>query len=237
MPLFALLHLYAFSHRDYIDDNLYAGRMPFYYALRDSLFGYKDVFQDSLTTFKGTGFTYRTFEPAEGAMHRGIAREKRVRAGLRYVNGGQAKYWLPMPGAESGEAYGRRRREEGKEGWTNFLKHPVEETQKALQEARMQSAGYAPISPEQAGDVVHRDPREVEESEQERHGRWEDTSKIYRSFGASDSDYDSDSSLDFGAPASDDEGLFDDARKLEFGDFNNPVVELVLFRFGLNFLE
>ena len=58
MPLFAVLHLYAFDHRDYISESQqYAGRLPFAYALRDSLFGFRDVFGDSLTTLHGTGIS------------------------------------------------------------------------------------------------------------------------------------------------------------------------------------
>ncbi len=97
MPFFAILHLYAFSHRDYVDrGDLYAGRLPFLWALRDSLFGFKDVLEDSLTTLRGSGISYRTFEPAEGGMHQGLGRQRRVQAGLRYGNGGKNKYWLPM---------------------------------------------------------------------------------------------------------------------------------------------
>lgn len=36
MPLFAFMHLYAFSYTDYIDENhLYSGRLPVMYAIRD----------------------------------------------------------------------------------------------------------------------------------------------------------------------------------------------------------
>lgn len=37
MPLFAFLHLYAFSHTDYIDDNhVYSGRLPMWHAIKDA---------------------------------------------------------------------------------------------------------------------------------------------------------------------------------------------------------
>jgi hypothetical protein len=59
---------------------------------------------DSLTTAKGTGFSYRTFEPAGDEVGRGIhqgqGRERRVKAGLRYAKGGKTKYWLPEVGEE-----------------------------------------------------------------------------------------------------------------------------------------
>lgn len=97
-----MLFRYAFSYKDYIDPHhIYAGRLPFFYALRDS-FGLKDVLADSLTTAAGTGFSYRTFESAGegesggrgGMIHQGKGRDRRVKAGLRYKDGGKTKYWL-----------------------------------------------------------------------------------------------------------------------------------------------
>ncbi|TDL20506.1 DUF300-domain-containing protein [Rickenella mellea] len=97
MPFFAVAHMYAFSHTDYIDRGLmYAARMPMYYAMRDA-FGLKDVVEDSKATLRGEGMDYRTFEPAEGFIHQGSGRDRRIKAGLRYSQGGQKKYWLPMP--------------------------------------------------------------------------------------------------------------------------------------------
>jgi hypothetical protein len=95
MPLFAIAHLAAFSHRDYIDNKLaYVGRMPMRHAFRDA-FGFKDVFEDARATLDGQGMDYREFEPSEGHMHQGLGRERRIRAGLRYSRGGRGKYWLP----------------------------------------------------------------------------------------------------------------------------------------------
>lgn len=56
MPLFSIAHIYAFSYQDYVQasDRL-AGRMPFWYAVRDS-FGILDVQSDMLATFYGTGY-------------------------------------------------------------------------------------------------------------------------------------------------------------------------------------
>jgi hypothetical protein len=101
MPLFAIAHLAAFSHQDYIEKKLaYVGRMPFRYAFRDA-FGFKDVFEDARVTLNGQGMDYREFEPSEGHMHQGLGRERRIRAGLRYSQGGRGKYWLPQPTASS----------------------------------------------------------------------------------------------------------------------------------------
>jgi hypothetical protein len=97
MPFFAIAHWYAFSHRDYIDSDItFVGRMPFRYALRDA-FGHKDVMEDMKSTLRGEGMDYRAFEPSEGYIHQGLGRERRIKAGLRYSNGGRGKYWLPQP--------------------------------------------------------------------------------------------------------------------------------------------
>jgi len=96
MPFFAIAHLAAFSHHDYIDNKLaYVGRMPMRHAFRDA-FGFKDVFEDARATLDGQGMDYREFEPSEGHMHQGLGRERRIRAGLRYSRGGRRKYWLPQ---------------------------------------------------------------------------------------------------------------------------------------------
>jgi hypothetical protein len=101
MPFFAIAHLVAFSHWDYIDKKLaYVGRMPMRHAFRDA-FGFKDVLWDARATLNGQGMDYREFEPSEGHMHQGLGRERRIRAGLRYSHGGQGKYWLPQPTSPS----------------------------------------------------------------------------------------------------------------------------------------
>ncbi|KAF9238246.1 DUF300-domain-containing protein [Melanogaster broomeanus] len=104
MPFFAAAHMYAFSYRDFIKPPTSAGktgappkyvaRMRLSYALRDA-FGLRDLVEDTRTTLRGEGINYRAFEPSEGGMHIGAARERRIRAGLRYSAGGKTKYWLP----------------------------------------------------------------------------------------------------------------------------------------------
>jgi len=95
MPLFAIAHLYAFSFKDFIDPHVsFVARLPIKYAIKDS-FSIKDVIEDSKTTLRGEGMDYREFEPSEGIMHQGAGRERRIRAGLRYAEGGKKKYWLP----------------------------------------------------------------------------------------------------------------------------------------------
>lgn len=95
MPLFAIAHLYAFSFHDFVDPSLsFVARMPIKYAIKDSFY-IKDVVEDSKATLRGEGMDYREFEPSEGFIHQGAGRERRIRAGLRYAEGGKKKYWLP----------------------------------------------------------------------------------------------------------------------------------------------
>jgi hypothetical protein len=108
MPLFAIAHLYAFSFKDFVDPHaFFVARMPIKYAIRDSFY-VKDVVEDSKATLRGEGMDYREFEPSEGFMHQGTGRERRIRAGLRYAEGGKKKYWLPnQVNAEPGGRLGR----------------------------------------------------------------------------------------------------------------------------------
>jgi hypothetical protein len=136
MIIFAFAHQYAFSHWDYIDRRLtYVARMPFGYAFRDSL-GMRDVVEDTKATFAGEGMDYKEFEPAEGMMHQGAGRDRRIKAGLRYADGGKKKYWLPMPAHDADPLNYTNRA-------TNAVhRHHDEEV-------------YAPLLEDQAEDVVH----------------------------------------------------------------------------------
>ncbi|KIJ56379.1 hypothetical protein M422DRAFT_23657 [Sphaerobolus stellatus SS14] len=146
MPLFAIAHMYAFSHTDYISKtHQYAARMPLRYALRDA-FGLKDVLEDTKATLHGEGMDYREFEPAEGKMHVGTGRDRRIRAGLRYARGGRAKYWLPVMDADTAAEAGAKRG-----GGTTDLN--------AVERARNRATGddeeaYAPLFEEQARRAV-----------------------------------------------------------------------------------
>ena len=102
MPFFSLAHLYAFNYTDYIDSKLhFCARMQLYHAFLDA-FSIKDVIQDTKATLRGKGMDYREFEPAEGVIHQGAGRDRRIRAGLRYSKGGKKKYWLPQARPEQG---------------------------------------------------------------------------------------------------------------------------------------
>lgn len=235
MPLFSILHLYAFSHKDFVEPNVaYCGRLPFVHAFRDSILGFKDVLEDTIMTLRGTGFSYKTFEPAEGALHHeGIVRERRVRAGLRYSAGGKQKYWLPMVGENEGSAYGRKPTADQVPAarntrWTRFMGKITPE-----QNVLDSKAGYAPLLPEQAADVIHREG--VSTSEAERRplndhlmgqvGRWDIDGFGY---GLNENDSDEGSELDevtFGEPRREEELLYRDARRFAYGDYNCPVVD------------
>ncbi|GMK56614.1 hypothetical protein CspeluHIS016_0304540 [Cutaneotrichosporon spelunceum] len=101
MPFFAIAHQYAFRASDYIDSSVtHVARLPFIYAARDA-FGVKDVWEDIKDTFRARGVSYKAYEAADGGVHHGVGRQKRIRAGLRYAHGGQAKYWLNNPNGDS----------------------------------------------------------------------------------------------------------------------------------------
>lgn len=70
MILFSIWHSYAFNYRDYIEryNDRYQSRLPALFALRDTVGG-KDVWYDSVTTIRGTGYHYRAFEPSQGLVH------------------------------------------------------------------------------------------------------------------------------------------------------------------------
>ena len=197
MPFFAIAHMFAFSHTDYIDKNIqYAARMPFFFAVRDA-FGLLDVLEDSRATFRG-GVSYRTFEPVEGGIHVGSGRDRRIRAGLRYAKGGKQKYWLPMPqGADS-----------------------VAVTTAPLQAARQrwdQHQGHTLLMAEQAEDIVHEGPSYRQSQYRN------DEPAFTPDYITNDDD---NLSLDFGSPQEDEDMMYNESRKLLFGDYNYPVIDV-----------
>jgi hypothetical protein len=112
--------------------------MPFFYALRDA-FGTRDVWEDSKATLKGRGVSYQAYEPAEGVLHVGDGRMRRIRAGLRYSKGGTQKYWIQQPGDEG------RVREGG----------PVNTMRRNLQSRLAEREAYAPLLPKQTARILH----------------------------------------------------------------------------------
>lgn len=202
---------YAFSYTDYIDSNhVFSGRLPFYFALRDA-FGLKDVVSDSITTLHGSGFSYKTFEPASGGVHRGAGMDRRVRAGLRYANGGTSKYWLPMPGDEA-DAHGVK-------GTTSIVSRPIHSLKKLVEDRMRGEEGYAPIGEDEAREILHRDDGEAAiagetEEYKEEWRRWRDgEGKTYDEDDQSETE-----SLGFGEAENDDvEEMYADSRRLEYG--------------------
>ncbi|BGP57667.1 hypothetical protein JCM8202v2_005314 [Rhodotorula sphaerocarpa] len=240
MPLFAFLHLYAFSHTDYVDKNhVLSGRLPVWYALRDS-FGFKDLFLDSVTTLRGTGFSYRTYEPASGAAHAsGLVRDRRIRAGLRYSVDGQRKYWLNQPGLQT-DAYGRKGENLLRQG---LAARPIHEARRVLEERLEAREGYAPLSHDDLqGGVVHVDPtwaasQRAQQESTAFAGRgldsglgWWEGGRAYEAIAEDDDENASDTeSLDFHDPKDADEKgverLYREARELEYGDWSYPVLD------------
>ncbi|CAO3627622.1 unnamed protein product [Cunninghamella echinulata] len=97
MVPFAIAHSFAFSYEDYYDPNVHSARMPIFTAIKDSI-GIKDVVMDTLDTFRGSKFNYKSFEPSEGVPHIGSSRTSRIMAGLRYSSSTSKKHWLePAP--------------------------------------------------------------------------------------------------------------------------------------------
>lgn len=149
MVPFAIAHSFSFSYEDYFDSSVHSARVPIRIAIQDSL-GLKDVYMDTLLTLRGSGFSYRSFEPSEGVAHMGSSRNSRIMAGLRYSNMTSKKHWLgPAP-----------------------------------------TSKYLPTGP---GEVVYED-EEIEP-------------------------------LTFESPTEDMEALFEASRRMEFGDYNYPVVD------------
>lgn len=99
MPLFAILHWYAFSWHDYADATISAARMPVKYALKDA-FGSRDLIQDAKETFAGKQYDYRYFDAGEDilAHEESGQRAARMSQGMRYERKGKGKYWIPKPG-------------------------------------------------------------------------------------------------------------------------------------------
>ncbi|KAH7890549.1 DUF300-domain-containing protein [Phlebopus sp. FC_14] len=211
MPFFAAAHLYAFSYRDFTKPHpststkegapVYVARMRLGYAFRDA-FGLKDLVEDTRATLRGEGINYRAFEPSEGGMHVGAARERRIRAGLRYAAGGKRKYWLPEvrgPGAAYTEGNGRSVFERligGDEG-----------------------DGTAPLFAQHADDVVHYAP-DMQYTQGAGRIPGDDI----------DVDDDDEYALRFSdtlaGPDGADEVLYEHAKKYVFGDYLYPVVDV-----------
>jgi hypothetical protein len=185
--------------------------LPFIYAFRDA-FGMKDVWQDIKDTFKGRGVSYQAYEPAEGGIHHGRGRQRRIRAGLRYSKGGKAKYWIPTPGDEN--------RNRGDMGPVAALKRKVRDRIDARE-------AYAPLLPKQAAQVVHDDPddpnvRLRHHHHQMDHGTFETSghSHIFDS----DSDDSDAPSLDFQSVDEEEDRLYERARRIGYAGFPNVDV-------------
>lgn len=161
----------------------------------------KDVWEDTKDTIKGRGISYQAYEPAEGALHHDIGRQKRIRAGLRYSKGGTAKYWIPIPGDAA--------RVRGETGPLTSIKRRVDARLSARE-------GYAPLLPKQAGRVLGEDPdqpHDLHHHHREHNGL----------FGSDSSDSDA-PSLGFESLEDEEDGLYDRARRIGYAGFPNVDV-------------
>lgn len=104
MPIFAVVHWYAFSWHDYADQTISAARMPVKYALRDA-FGPRDLIQDTKDTFGGKHYEYRYFDARDNVLahEESSSRAARMAEGMRFERGGKGKYWIPKPGQHEQE--------------------------------------------------------------------------------------------------------------------------------------
>lgn len=203
MPFFAIAHMYAFSYRDFVKSSpsakVHVARMRIGYAVRDA-FGLKDLAEDTKATLRGEGINYRAFEPSEGGMHVGAARERRIRAGLRYSAGGKRKYWLPeVTGLGDGNAEGDRR------GWFG-------------QVTGNDGDVTAPLLTEHAENIVHSAP-DMQYQEQRQTIRMPGDDVYVED----DDEY----ALHFNdGLATADDSLYEHAKNYVFGDYAYPVVDV-----------
>lgn len=104
---------------------------------------------------RGTGYGYQTFEPSQGAVHQGLARSRRLHAGLRYTAGGKGKYFLPTRAAPHANgpwaAEGTR------------LQGPLAAMRRWMEDRRMKEGGFAPMTDEEEAGVVHVAPEGEEQ--------------------------------------------------------------------------
>ena len=199
MPLFAFAHMYAFSHLDYVDPrHTFVARMPMYYAFRDA-FGLLDVIEDSKATLRGEGMDYREFEPAEGLMHQGDGRDRRIRAGLRYSKGGQRKYWLPKLTETRPPDLGGR-----------IVTHTIGKIARRGDET---DDIHAPLLAQDADHVVHLAP-DLRPNTAEEPSIWLNAEVV-------DNGY----QLPFGDLDEGDEELYVHSQKYLFGDYNYPCID------------
>lgn len=113
-----------------------------------------------------------------------------------------------MPGTES-EAHGRK-------GLAGLLVKPIEGFTNLLEGRLDSNEGYAPLAEEEAEEVVHvdktRSGERGEEYDEDEYRRWRE--RVERIGGEEDSDAES---LVFGSEGDEIEGLYEDAKRLEFG--------------------
>lgn len=201
MPLFAVAHMYAFATSDFVDPRTsFVARMPVFYAARDA-FGFKDVVEDVKATLRGEHMDYREFEPSEGFIHQGAGRDRRIRAGLRYSQGGKKKYWLPQPAKDNRPA--------------GSVERTVNRAVQRVTGEDPEEDVYAPLLANQAQDVVHTAPDLRTPTAQAELGLFDHAPLQDEGFG-----------LPFGDIDDADEALFAHSKQYVFGDYHYPCVDV-----------
>lgn len=95
---FALGHWFAFSYRPFTISQIPNGRLEFIYAFRDMI-GIQDLVIDFRRTFYGDYYQdYKQFDSVDAAIAHPATngRMSRLNQGLRYLNDGKQKHWLPQ---------------------------------------------------------------------------------------------------------------------------------------------
>ncbi|KZT71206.1 DUF300-domain-containing protein [Daedalea quercina L-15889] len=201
MPLFAVAHMYAFATSDFVDPRMsFVARMPVFYAARDA-FGLKDVVEDIKATLRGEGMDYREFEPSEGFIHQGAGRDRRIRAGLRYSQGGKKKYWLPQRAHDTRPA--------------GSVERTVNRAVQRVTGEDQEEDVYAPLLASQAQDVIHTAPDLRSPTGQAELGLFDHEPL-----------QDEDLGLAFGDIDEADEELYHYSKKYVFGDYHYPCVDV-----------
>lgn len=95
---FAVGHWYAFSYKEFDMYHLpNCGKVLFFHALKDCC-GMVDLYIDFKMTYQGESYRYQNFDSVEALISHPASgsRATRIQSGMRYVDGGSKKYWLPV---------------------------------------------------------------------------------------------------------------------------------------------
>ncbi|KAI9468719.1 organic solute transporter Ostalpha-domain-containing protein [Coemansia mojavensis] len=203
-------HWLSFSYLDYVPTSHLAGRVRLFHAVHDAL-GLTDVIVDAKSAWSGHQYTYKHFDTTAPIEERDI-HQRRLRAGMRYTQGGKKTYWLPVEPVDhravAFAAGGSGRIRAG-------VMHGASTTT-----GLVDSAKYI-------GSAIHPSSRMVHEARRvQRHiaPATENTHLLAAAAASAGTNELADLSMDIADFAADD-ALYAEARGIE-GDFNYPVMEI-----------